>query len=480
MDVATLRKAYVDGAWVDGTARFEVTNPATGEVLAHVPDLGAEETKQAIDAAHRAFPAWAAKTAKERSQILRRWFDLIISNAESLARLMTLEQGKPIAESRGEVAYGASFIEWFAEEAKRVYGDVIPTTAGSKRYLTIRQPIGVVAAITPWNFPIAMITRKAGPALAAGCTMVLKPPSETPLCALELARLAEEAGLPAGVLNIVTTTDSKTVGKVLCESPIVKALSFTGSTEVGKILYKQCADTVKKLGLELGGNAPLIVFDDADLAQAVEGTLASKYRNAGQTCVCANRILVQSGIYDAFAQKLAERVAAMKVGNGLEEGVTVGPLISEDGLAKVERLVEDALKGGAKAITGATRAPMGGLFYEPTVLTDATDQMALFEEEIFGPVAPLFRFETDEDGIRMANNTQYGLAAYIFTRDVNRVVKVSEALEYGMVGVNDGILSSEVVPFGGVKESGLGREGGHEGLEEFLETKYICLGGLDR
>jgi len=480
MDVATLRKAYVDGAWLDGRARFEVTNPATGEVLAHVPDLGAEETKQAIEAAHRAFPAWAGKTAKERSQILRRWFEAIMANADSLARLMTQEQGKPLAESRGEVVYGASFIEWFAEEAKRAYGEVIPTTMGNKRFLTIRQPVGVVAAITPWNFPIAMITRKAGPALAAGCTMVIKPPAETPLCALELARLAEEAGVPPGVLNIVTTTDSKTVGKVLCESPLVKALSFTGSTEVGKILYRQCADTVKKLGLELGGNAPLIVFDDADLDQAIEGALASKYRNAGQTCVCANRILVQSGIYDTFAHRLAERVARMKVGNGLEDGVAIGPLITSDAVEKVERLVEDALKGGARAIIGGKRAPMGGLFYEPTVLTDATDRMALFREEIFGPVAPLFRFETEEEGVQLANNTQYGLAAYLFTRDVNRVFRVSEALEYGMVGVNDGILSAEVVPFGGVKESGLGREGGREGMEEFLETKYICLGGLDR
>lgn len=480
MDVATLRKAYVDGAWLDGRARFEVTNPATGEVLAHVPDLGAEETKQAIEAAHRAFPAWAGKTAKERSQILRRWFEAIMANADSLARLMTQEQGKPLAESRGEVVYGASFIEWFAEEAKRAYGEVIPTTMGNKRFLTIRQPVGVVAAITPWNFPIAMITRKAGPALAAGCTMVIKPPAETPLCALELARLAEEAGVPPGVLNIVTTTDSKTVGKVLCESPLVKALSFTGSTEVGKILYRQCADTVKKLGLELGGNAPLLVFDDADLDQAIEGALASKYRNAGQTCVCANRILVQSGIYDAFAHRLAERVARMKVGNGLEDGVAIGPLITSDAVEKVERLVEDALKGGAKAIIGGKRAAMGGLFYEPTVLTDATDRMDLFREEIFGPVAPLFRFETEEEAVRLANNTQYGLAAYLFTRDVNRVFRVSEALEYGMVGVNDGILSAEVVPFGGVKESGLGREGGREGMEEFLETKYICLGGLDR
>ncbi|MGK2284760.1 NAD-dependent succinate-semialdehyde dehydrogenase [Pedomonas sp. V897] len=480
MDVATLRKAYVDGAWLDGRARFEVTNPATGEVLAHVPDLGAEETKQAIEAAHRAFPAWAGKTAKERSQILRRWFEAIMANADSLARLMTQEQGKPLAESRGEVVYGASFIEWFAEEAKRAYGEVIPTTMGNKRFLTIRQPVGVVAAITPWNFPIAMITRKAGPALAAGCTMVIKPPAETPLCALELARLAEEAGVPPGVLNIVTTTDSKTVGKVLCESPLVKALSFTGSTEVGKILYRQCADTVKKLGLELGGNAPLLVFDDADLDQAIEGALASKYRNAGQTCVCANRILVQSGIYDAFAHRLAERVARMKVGNGLEDGVAIGPLITSDAVEKVERLVEDALKGGAKAIIGGKRAAMGGLFYEPTVLTDATDRMDLFREEIFGPVAPLFRFETEEEAVRLANNTQYGLAAYLFTRDVNRVFRVSEALEYGMVGVNDGILSAEVVPFGGVKESGLGREGGREGMEEFLETKYICLGGLNR
>ena len=480
MDAASFRQAYIDGRWVDGTRHFPVTNPATGAVLTEVPDLGADETRAAIDAAQAAFPGWAARTAKDRSVILRRWFDLMIANADALAALMTAEQGKPLAEARGEVVYGASFIEWFAEEAKRAYGETIPTTVGTKRYLTIRQPVGVVAAITPWNFPIAMITRKAGPALAAGCTVVIKPPAETPLCALALARLGEQAGLPAGVLNVVTTTNSRAVGGELCSSPHVKALSFTGSTEVGKILYRQCADTVKKLGLELGGNAPLIVFDDADLDQAVEGALASKYRNAGQTCVCANRFLVQAGIHDAFAARLAEKVKAMKVGPGDQPGVAVGPLINAEAIDKVDGMVAEAVAAGATVVTGGKRAALGGLFYEPTVLANVTPAMTVVTEEIFGPVAPLVRFDTEADAIRLANATQYGLAAYVFTRDISRVIRVSEALEYGMVAVNEGILSTEVAPFGGVKESGLGREGGQEGLHEYLETKYICLGGIDR
>ncbi|MEX6725995.1 NAD-dependent succinate-semialdehyde dehydrogenase [Parapedomonas caeni] len=480
MDAASFRQAYIDGRWVDGTRHFPVTNPATGAVLTEVPDLGADETRAAIDAAQAAFPGWAARTAKDRSVILRRWFDLMIANADALAALMTAEQGKPLAEARGEVVYGASFIEWFAEEAKRAYGETIPTTVGTKRYLTIRQPVGVVAAITPWNFPIAMITRKAGPALAAGCTVVIKPPAETPLCALALARLGEQAGLPAGVLNVVTTTNSRAVGGELCASPHVKALSFTGSTEVGKILYRQCADTVKKLGLELGGNAPLIVFDDADLDQAVEGALASKYRNAGQTCVCANRFLVQAGIHDAFAARLAEKVKAMKVGPGDQPGVAVGPLINAEAIDKVDGMVAEAVAAGATVVTGGKRAALGGLFYEPTVLANVTPAMTVVTEEIFGPVAPLVRFDTEADAIRLANATQYGLAAYVFTRDISRVIRVSEALEYGMVAVNEGILSTEVAPFGGVKESGLGREGGQEGLHEYLETKYICLGGIDR
>lgn len=478
MDAASFNQAFINGQWISSEKRFSVTNPATGAVLTSLPDLGLAETKQAIDAAAKAFPAWAGKTAKERSIILRRWFELIMQHQDDLAQLMTAEQGKPLAESRGEVAYGASFIEWFAEEAKRAYGDYIPTTASSKRFITMRQPVGVVAAITPWNFPIAMITRKAGPALAVGCTMVIKPPAETPLCALALARLGEQAGLPAGVLNIVTTMDARTVGGELCANPTVRALSFTGSTEVGKILYRQCADTVKKIGLELGGNAPLIVFDDADLDRAVEGALVSKYRNAGQTCVCANRLLVQAGIYDAFAKKLTEKVSAMKVGSGIEAGVNIGPLINDEAIEKVERLVGEAVAGGAKVATGGARAVPGGLFYQPTILTHVKPTMSVVREEIFGPVAPLVKFETEEEAIRMANDTPFGLAAYVFTRDVARAFRATEALEYGMVAVNDGILSTEVAPFGGIKESGIGREGGHQGLDEYLETKYMCLGGL--
>ncbi|WP_072390628.1 NAD-dependent succinate-semialdehyde dehydrogenase [Hyphomicrobium sp. CS1GBMeth3] len=470
--------ALIGGDWVTSKDTFPVFDPATGAEITRVPNLGAAETKRAIDAAEAALPAWSAKTAKERSQIMKRWFDLITTEAEQLAQLMTAEQGKPLTESRGEVAYGASFIEWFAEEGKRAYGRTIPTTTAGKRYLTIKQPVGVVAAIAPWNFPIAMITRKAAPALAAGCTVVIKPAEDTPLCALALAKLALDAGIPPGVFNVVTTNDAAPVGKVLCEDPRVRKLSFTGSTEVGKILYRQCADTVKKLTLELGGNAPLLVFDDADLAQAVAGAMASKYRNAGQTCVCANRIFVQAGIYDRFAEALAAEVEKLKVGPGTALGVTVGPLINADAIKKVESLVGDAIGKGAKVVTGGAPADAGPLFYQPSVLTNVTPDMTIVHEEIFGPVAALIRFETEAEAIKLANDTPFGLAAYLFSRDIGRAWRVAEALEAGMVGVNEGIFSNETVPFGGVKESGLGREGAAEGLDEYLETKFICLGGI--
>jgi succinate-semialdehyde dehydrogenase / glutarate-semialdehyde dehydrogenase len=471
-------KALIGGEWVDGNDKFPVTNPANGEIIAHVPNLGAAETRRAIDAAEAAFPAWAAKTAKERAAVLRRWFDLINAETERLAQLMTAEQGKPLAESRGEVAYGASFIEWFAEEGKRAYGRTIPTTAGTKRYFTIKQPIGVTAAITPWNFPIAMITRKAACALAAGCTMVIKPSEETPLCALAVAKLALDAGIPPGVLNVITSLDAPAVGKVLCEDARVRKLTFTGSTAVGKILYRQCADTVKKLTLELGGNAPLIVFDDANLDAAVAGAMASKYRNAGQTCVCANRILVQAGIYDRFAEALKVAAAKLTVGPGNAANITTGPLINAEAAEKVEKLTRDAVKKGAKAILGGKPHSAGALFYEPTVLTGITDKMDLVNEEIFGPVAALMKFESDEDGIKLANATPFGLAAYLFSENMSRAWRAAEKLEAGMVGVNEGIFSNEVVPFGGVKESGLGREGAAEGLDEYLEIKFICLGGI--
>jgi succinate-semialdehyde dehydrogenase / glutarate-semialdehyde dehydrogenase len=471
--------ALIDGAWVTSAKTFPVNDPATGEEVATVPDLGAKDAVRAIEAAARALPAWSAKTAKERAAILRRWFDLITAETESLARLMTTEQGKPLAEARAEVAYGAAFIEWFGEEGKRAYGRTIPTTVASKRYLTIMQPIGVCAAITPWNFPIAMITRKVGPALAAGCTIVVKPAEETPLCALAISKLAQDAGLPAGVLNVVTTTDAPTVGKVFCDDERVRKLSFTGSTEVGKILYRQCAGTVKKLTLELGGNAPLVVFDDADLDQAVAGAMASKYRNAGQTCVCANRILVQSGIYDRFAAALVTAVKKLKVGSGLEAGVTIGPLITSDAIAKVEKFLGDAVKNGAKVLTGGRRDTSGPLFYQPSVVGGVTPDMEIVREEIFGPVAALVRFDTEADAIRLANDTPFGLAAYLFSQNLSRAWRVAEKLDAGMVGVNEGIFSNEVVPFGGVKESGLGREGGAEGLDEYLQTKYICLGAID-
>ncbi len=476
------RKGYIDGKWVeaDGGGRFAVTNPATGETLAEVTDMGAAETRRAIEAAERALPAWRAKTAKERGAILRKWYDLILLHTEDLALLMTLEQGKPLAESRGEVAYGASFVEWFAEEGRRVYGDVIPTIAADRRLLAIKQGIGVCAAITPWNFPIAMITRKVAPAFAAGCTVVAKPAEATPLSALALAALAEDAGFPPGVFNVIVGAGDKSpeIGLELCTHPAVRKVSFTGSTEVGRILLRQCADTVKKLSLELGGNAPFIVFDDADLDAAVEGAIASKYRNAGQTCVCANRLYVQDGVYDAFAGKLAARVAQFKVGAGTDEGVTVGPLIEPAALEKVEAHVADALAKGARLALGGKRHARGGLFFEPTILTGVTAQMRVAREETFGPVAPLFRFRTEEEAIAMANDTEFGLAAYFYSRDLGRIFRAAEGIESGMIGVNTGLISTTEAPFGGVKQSGLGREGSKYGIDEYLEVKYVCLAGL--
>jgi len=475
--------ALIDGEWVDAPERFAVTDPATGQVLAEVANLGATQTHAAIAAANRAWPAWRALTAKARAAIMMKWFHLLLQHADDLARIMTAEQGKPLVEAKGEVGYGASFIEWFAEEARRVYGETVPSTDPAKRFLVIRQPVGVCAAITPWNFPIAMITRKVAPALAAGCPVVIKPAEATPLCALAVAELAQRAGMPPGVLNVITADADKSieVGKALCASDVVRHLSFTGSTEVGRILMQQCAPTVKKLALELGGNAPFIVFNDADLDAAVEGAMISKYRNAGQTCVCANRLYAQSGIYDAFVAKLAERVAQMKVGNGFETGVTQGPLIDEQALAKVEVLVADALAKGAQVVTGGARADVaGGQFYQPTVLSHVSPDMRLAREEIFGPVAPVFKFETEAQAIEAANNTEFGLASYFFSRDVGRIFRVGEALEYGMVGVNTGLISTCEVPFGGVKQSGLGREGARQGIDDYLETKYLCLGGLDK
>jgi len=473
------QQAYVDGAWVDADsgATVDVTNPATGAVIGTVPKMGAEETRRAIDAADRALPAWRALTAKERAVILRRWFDLMMAAEEDLARLMTAEQGKPLAESRGEIAYGASFIEWFAEEGKRVYGDTIPAHQTDKRIMVIKEPIGVVAAITPWNFPNAMITRKCGPALAAGCTVVVKPATATPYSALALANLAERAGIPAGVINIVTG-GAGAIGGELTGNPTVRKVTFTGSTEIGKMLMEQCAGTVKKVALELGGNAPFIVFDDADLDAAVEGAVASKYRNSGQTCVCTNRLLVQDGVYDEFAARLSQAVSGLKVADGFEDGAQQGPLIDMAAVEKVEEHIADAVGKGARVVVGGNRHALGASFFEPTVIADVTTEMAVAREETFGPLAPLFRFATDEDAIRMANDTEFGLAAYFYSRDVGRVWKTSEALEYGIVGVNTGIISTEVAPFGGVKESGIGREGSHYGLDEFLEVKYVCLGGI--
>jgi succinate-semialdehyde dehydrogenase/glutarate-semialdehyde dehydrogenase len=470
--------ALIGAEWIAGKRRFDVIDPATGAKLVDVANLGAAETQAAIAAANRAFPAWRAKTAKERGAILMKWYQLMQQHADDLARIMTAEQGKPLAEAKGEVGYGASFIEWFAEEARRVYGETVPTTDNSKRYLVIKQAMGVCAAITPWNFPIAMITRKVAPALAAGCPVVIKPAEQTPLSALAVAELAQRAGMPAGVLNIVTADaeQSIAVGKALCESDVVRHLSFTGSTEVGRILMRQCAQTVKKLSLELGGNAPFIVFDDADVDSAVEGAMVSKYRNAGQTCVCANRLYVQDGVYDAFVEKLAAMAGTIKVGNGFEAGVTQGPLIDAQGLAKVERHVADATAKGAKVVAGGHR--IGERFYEPTVLADATSDMLCAREETFGPVAPVFRFKTEDEAIALANATEFGLASYFYSRDIGRIFRVGEALEYGMVGVNTGLISTAEVPFGGVKQSGLGREGSHHGIDDYLEIKYLCLGDI--
>lgn len=471
-------QAYIDGKWVKGKKNFPVTNPVNNEIIGKVPDLSVADTKAAIAAAESAFPAWAKKTAKERAKILRRWADLIVENADDLAAIMTAEQGKPLAESKGEILYAASFLEWFGEEGKRAYGEMIPSPIPNARIAVIKQPIGVCAAITPWNFPSAMITRKVGPALAAGCTMIVKPARETPLSALALAVLAEEAGVASGVFNVITTSDSKAIGAELCENPAIRKLSFTGSTEVGRVLMRQCSSTIKKLSLELGGNAPFIVFDDADIDAAVEGTIASKYRNAGQTCVCANRIYVQEKIYDTFAKKLAVKVKALKIGNGTEQGVQIGPLINPEAVEKAKSHIKDAIGKGAKIIAGGKPHKLGGTFFEPAILIGVTAKMKIAQEETFGPVAPLFKFKDELDVIRQANDTIFGLAAYFYARDIGRVWRVAEALEYGMVAVNSGILSTEVAPFGGVKQSGLGREGAREGLMEYLETKYILLGGL--
>ena len=475
------QQCYIDGVWVnaDDGKTFSVFNPADGREIGTVPGLGVAETRRAIEAANAALPAWRAKLAKERAGILRKWFELMMANQEDLAVLMTTEQGKPLAESRGEIAYGASFIEWFAEEGKRVYGDVIPQHQTDKRIVVIKQPIGVCAAVTPWNFPNAMITRKAGPALAAGCTMIIKPASYTPYSALALCELAERAGIPKGVLNVVTGA-SGPIGKELTTNPIVRKFTFTGSTEVGRKLLHEAADNVLRPAMELGGKAPFIVFDDADIDAAIEGAMASKFRNTGQTCVCANRLYVQEGVYDKFAQKLGAKVAAMKVGNGLEEGVVQGPLIDMKAVEKVEEHIADAVAHGAQVVTGGKRHAKGGSFFEPTVLTGVKRSMKVTHEETFGPVAPLFRFKTEQELIQLANDTEYGLASYFYSRDIGRIWRVAEALEYGIVGINVGIISNEVAPFGGVKESGIGREGSKYGIEEFLEVKYMCIGGIDK
>jgi succinate-semialdehyde dehydrogenase/glutarate-semialdehyde dehydrogenase len=481
-DSALLRQqCYIDGRWVDADSREtkDVVNPATGVRIGTVPVMGAGETRRAIDAANKAWPAWRAKTAKERSAIMRKWAELQLAHAEDLALILTGEQGKPLAEAKGEITIGAGYTEWFAEEAKRVYGDVIPTIGNDRRLVVIKEPVGVCAAITPWNFPSSMITRKVSPALAAGCTVIIKPAQATPYSALALAELAARAGFPPGVLNVITG-QSSAIGGEMTSNPIVRKLSFTGSTEIGRALMKQVASTVKKLSLELGGNAPFIVFDDADLDAAAEGAIVSKYRNTGQTCVCANRLFVHEKVYDAFAAKLAEKVRALKVGPGTEPGVAQGPLINADALAKVEEHVADATARGAKVAIGGKRHPLGGTFYEPTILTDVTPEMKVFREETFGPVAPLFRFSSDAEVIELANRTEFGLASYFYSRDIGRIWRVAEALEYGMVGVNTGFITTEVAPFGGVKQSGIGREGSKYGIDEYIEVKYICMGGVDR
>ena len=470
-------KCYIDGKWLSASKSIDVTNPVNESVIGSVPSMGRAETKQAIEAAEKAQKEWAKKTAKERAAILRKWFTLMMENQEDLAQIMTAEQGKPLTESRGEIAYGASFIEFFAEEARRIYGETIPSPFPNGRMVVIKQPVGVVAAITPWNFPNAMITRKAGPALAAGCAFVCKPASETPLSALAMAELAHRAGIPAGVFSVITGS-AREIGAEMTGNPIVRALTFTGSTEIGRLLMAQCAPTIKKLGLELGGNAPFIVFDDADLDAAVAGAMISKYRNAGQTCVCANRILVQEGVYDTFAEKLAVAVKNLKVGDGVEAGVTTGPLINKAAVAKVQEHIADAISKGAKLVVGGKS--MGGNFFEPTLLRDVTTDMAVAREETFGPVAPLFKFKTEEEAITMANNTEFGLACYFYTRDIGRVWRVGEALDYGMVGINEGIISTAEAPFGGMKQSGIGREGSHHGVEEYLEMKYLLMGGLGK
>jgi succinate-semialdehyde dehydrogenase/glutarate-semialdehyde dehydrogenase len=479
-DPSLFRQAnYIDGKWVEAESgkTLPVRNPATEEVIGEVPAMGAAETRRAIEAAHRAFPAWRALLAQERAAILRKLNDLMLANAEDLAVIMTAEQGKPLTESRGEITYAASFIEWFAEEAKRIYGDTIPQNAKGRRIIVQKEPVGVFASITPWNFPAAMITRKAGPGWAAGCTGVLRPASQTPFSALALAVLAERAGMPPGVCNIITGPSGET-GRELTSNPLVRKLSFTGSTEVGAKLLEQCAPTIKRTSMELGGNAPFIVFDDADVDAAVQGAMASKYRNTGQTCVCANRVLVQDGVYDAFSRKLKDAVEAMKVGNGMEPGVAQGPLINADAVKKVEEHIADALNRGAKVITGGKRHALGGNFFQPTILSDVPRGAEIFRDETFGPVAPLFRFKTEAEAIEMANDTPFGLAAYFYSRDVGRVFRVAEALEYGLIGINEGIISTAVAPFGGMKQSGLGREGSKYGIEEYLEVKYLAVGGI--
>ncbi|MGF6933697.1 succinate-semialdehyde dehydrogenase/glutarate-semialdehyde dehydrogenase [Paraburkholderia sp. UCT70] len=479
-DATLLRSlAYVNGEWIraDNGETFDVSDPATGRVIAEVPAMGAAETRRAIEAAQVAQRHWCKRTAKERAAVLRRWHDLMLANADDLATIMTAEQGKPLTEAKGEIGYAASFLEWFAEEAKRVDGDVLATPQNDKRLVVIKEPVGVCAAITPWNFPAAMITRKVGPALASGCAIVVKPAEATPLSAFALAVLAERAGVPAGVLSIVTG-DPKAIGAEMTGNPVVRKLSFTGSTTVGRLLAAQCAPTIKKLSLELGGNAPFIVFDDADLDAAVEGALASKYRNAGQTCVCTNRFYIHDAVYDSFATKIADAVTKLKVGNGFHAGVTQGPLINAAAIAKVETHIADALSHGARVIAGGKRHALGGTFFEPTIIADATSAMLIAREETFGPVAPLFRFSSDDEVIKMANDTEFGLAAYFYSRDIGRVWRVAEALEYGMVGINTGLISNEVAPFGGVKQSGLGREGSKYGIDEYLEIKYLCMGGL--